>query len=326
MAGGIFAYDTPSTGPANSQSGSTREAIIAAMEAAGIDPAAVGAGAASAANVGASAYQATKSASSSGEPEVLRSRQTWDIPKAYNDRGDLTLRAGYQREDKTVYEPATVDDYSGEYWTKVNDEKFQLWMRQRASIFGVDLLDKDGKFDLLKGAQVWAQFGTIVASNAQLRSTMTPEQWADMQYQKSGGDAAFTAYQEALAAQGAAAEVNPITTTTETAYTTMNKGAAEAQVDQLARALLGHLATESQLARYRGVINSFLKANPTVRTTTRDATDPDNVKITSKTKDGASAQDAVNMLEMKLRRGSEGMAFNAGKMIEDALAMMDRGL
>lgn len=325
MAGGIFAQETPSTGPTNSQSGSTREAIIAAMKAAGIDPATVGAGA-GATNVGASAYQATKSASSSGDPEVLRAHQTWDIPKAYNDRGDLTLRAGYQREDKTVYKPAALDDYSGEYWTKVNDDKFQLWMRQRASIFGVDLLDKDGRFDYLKGAQVWAQFGSIVASNAQLRSTMTPEQWADMQYQKVGGDNAFAAYQEALAAESAAAQRNPITTTTETAYTTMNKGAAEAQVDQLARALLGHLATEKQLAHYRGVINSFLRANPSVRTTTTDATDPDNVKVTSKTKDGASAQDAVNMLEMKLRRGSEGMAFNAGKMIEDALAMMDRGL
>ena len=107
---------------------------------------------------------------------------------------------------------------------------------------------------------------------------------------------------------------------------TMNKAAAEGAVDQLARGLLGRMANDTELAKYRKQINAFLKSNPNVRTEVQDATDPSNIKVTSSEKAGATPTDAASVLEMKLRRGSEGMAFNVGQMFEEALARADRNL
>lgn len=114
----------------------------------------------------------------------------------------------------------------------------------------------------------------------------------------------------------------PITTEKHVSRTTINPLAANAATDQMAQALLGRMATKKEMARYRAVMNGILKSNPTVSTVRRDATDPYNVKVTTTTKDGASAADAQAAAQMRMQRSSEGMAFNAGKMFEQALRMM----
>ncbi len=114
----------------------------------------------------------------------------------------------------------------------------------------------------------------------------------------------------------------PNTTEKHVSRTTINPLAANAATDQMAQALLGRMATKKEMARYRAVMNGILKSNPTVSTVRRDATDPYNVKVTTTTKDGASAADAQAAAQMRMQRSSEGMAFNAGKMFEQALRMM----
>jgi accessory colonization factor AcfC len=206
-----------------------------------------------------------------------------------------------------------------------NDPTFRDWLSRRSLIvFGKDLYDEKGQFDTLAGEQAWTQFGVWTAANPDIQESVTPEKYADMLYNTYGGDAAYDRLMEEKAK--ANEKENPITRRTTVSSMTMNKQAAEAAVDDLARGLLGRMASGAELARYRKQINAFLKANPNVRTEVQDATDPNNIKVTSNEKAGATPTDAANVLEMKLRRGSEGMAFNVGQMFEEALAGMDRNL
>lgn len=329
---------TTNTGPLSGQS--MADALAAAQQAAGLGP--LNQGVPSTNSVGDDILnQAGGDPSIAGfaAGNVLRR----DNPFTYynsttgkfeeNIPGEHSYYAFRPAETMAAVAGVSLDAYKGEYWTSVSNPdaakrtQFQTWLAKRAAVvFGVDLIKDDGSFNLAAGQDVWNNFGNATASNQDLAKNITPEDFANMMYSQKGGDATYDKYIATAAQEEEAAKVNPITTFTQTSYTTMNKGTAEAQVDQLARGLLGHLATDKQLARYRGIINSFLKANPSVSTTTRDATDPNAVKSTTHTKEGASGADAVNMLEMKLRRGSEGMAYNAGSMIETALAKMDRGL
>lgn len=115
---------------------------------------------------------------------------------------------------------------------------------------------------------------------------------------------------------------DPITTQTSVDTTTISKAAAYAAADQIAQALLGRMASRKEMARARGVMNKLLAGQPTVNKVTRDATDPNNIKVHSSTKAGASPSDAADAYRMQVQRSSEGMAFNAGKMIETAMRMM----
>lgn len=222
---------------------------------------------------------------------------------------------------------SSLDAFSAEYQKRVLEDKdgtFKDWLSRRASVFGIDVFDKDGKFDVFKGADAWNTFGQYTATNPNLQKNLTPEEYADQMYEQYGGDGAYDAFVAAKAEANKAE--NPIQTRRTVTTSTMNNAAAEAAVDDLARGLLGRMGNDKELARYRKQINSFLKANPTVSTEVQDATDPANVKVTNTRKEGASPTDAVNVLEMKMRRGSEGMAFNIGQMFDAALAKMDRNL
>lgn len=220
----------------------------------------------------------------------------------------------------------SVDDYAAEYWKRVQDDPaFEQWIIQRAWAFGADVIDKDGRFNVNQGFTFWGWLGNAVSSNPMIRDTQTPEMYADSRYNTVGGDAKFQEYAKSTGI-GVDENANPIKTTTSIYRTKANPEVVNAGVDQLARSLLGRMASEKEMARYRKQINSFLASNPTVSTQTIDSTDPNNVKMSTSTKEGASASEAMSVLEMRMRRGSEGMAFNAGKMIEDAMMRMDRGL
>lgn len=252
-----------------------------------------------------------------GEPWVLR------IHKGPDATSPSVPEAGEPREIKS-----SLDRFTGEFQRRVmedKDGKFTNWLSSRSALlFGDDLRDKDGKFDFIKGADAWGKFGFYTAGNPYLQERLTPEEYADQMYEKAGGDSALEAFNK-VKAEATAAE-NPIRTTKTVTTSTMNNAAAEAAVDDLARGLLGRMGGDKELARYRQQINAFLKANPTITTEVADATDPANVRVTNTRREGASSEDAVNVLEMKMRRGSEGMAFNVGQMFDEALVKMDRGL
>lgn len=116
--------------------------------------------------------------------------------------------------------------------------------------------------------------------------------------------------------------VPPITSQTNVNTVTMSREAAYAAADQIAQALLGRMASNKEMAIARKAMNRVLAKNPTKTTTTRDATDPDNVHVSTHTSEGASPSDAADFYRMQVQRSSEGMAFNAGKMIEQAMRMM----
>lgn len=217
--------------------------------------------------------------------------------------------------------------YSAEFQEKLLEDPigFQKWLSSRAAAFNVDLIDKDGNFDVKGGENFWSYIGGLVAMNPTLRSKMMPETYADQRYLQMGGDAAYEAYLQTKAV----AKDNPIYTSTSssTSYNLMPDQAAEAAVDQLASSLLGRMASEKEMNRYRKQINAFLKANPSKSSsTTVSNSDTNTSDTTSTSKSGASPSDALAILEQKIKRGSEGMAFNAGQLIESAMSTMDRGL
>lgn len=266
-----------------------------------------------------------------GEPWVLRSPRTeYKIPYGATNPYAGAPAKGYTSgiNAPTIGGASTLDLYTAEYQKRILDDKdgaFKDWLSKRSAVlFGDDLRDKDGNFDFIKGADSWGKFGYYTASNPYLQESMTPEEYADKMYEQGGGDTAYDAFAESKAKANAAE--NPIRTVKTVSTSTMNNSAAEAAVDDLARGLLGRMGGDKELARYRKQINAFLKANPTVTTEVQDATDPANVRVTNTRKEGASPTDAVNVLEMKMRRGSEGMAFNIGQMFDEALVKMDRSL
>ena len=263
-----------------------------------------------------------------GEPWVLRSPRTeYKIPYGATNPYAGAPAKGYTSgiNAPTVGGASTLDLYAAEYQKRILDDKdgtFKDWLSKRAAVlFGKDLYDEKGQFNMLEGGNVWAQFGAYTSANPYLQESLTPEQYADQMYEQNGGDTTYDAW----TAEKEKAN-NPIRRRTETYTSTMNPEAAEAAVDDLARALLGRMGSSKELERYRKQINAFLKSNPTVRTSIEDSTDPANVVASTVTKEGASPQDALSVLEMKMRRGSEGMAFNVGQMFEEALTKMDRGL
>jgi len=234
-----------------------------------------------------------------------------------------TLGPGVPYKSSVTITPAvrkSIEDFEGEYAEKVEDPAFQRWLSDRAWSMGwPTLIDSEsGLFDYATGARFWSWLGNLVASNPTVAEGTTPEQYADARYAAAGGD---QARDDAYAAATKVEEQNPITTLTQRSSTTIPGAVAEAGVDQLARALLGRMASDKELSRYRNTINKFLADNPSVSVTTRDATDPDNVKMTTETQQGASASDAFNVLEQRLSRGSEGRAFSVGKMLETAFLM-----
>jgi hypothetical protein len=277
--------------------------------------------------------------SATQENEVLRSGWIVRDPRSSRDaRGifsglgkplspaDVALR---QRKQKT----AALTEYNAEFFSRWADPNFQTWLTSRMAAMGVKDRSAEGAYSF------WVTSGEKVsnASGGQSPSgfTGTPEQY--IEYMANGGRFVTLDQVEADIAAGAMAigpdgvpvdpfatdvAQSPIQTTTQRNFATINPQAANAMVDDLSRALLGRMATEKEMKKLRGAMNKYLAKNPTVTKTITDSTNPDDVVMTTNTTDGASAADAQAAAEMKMRRSSEGQAFNAGKMFEDAFRMM----
>lgn len=262
---------------------------------------------------------------------------TYDIPYGVGDpsRGNGSEADGVIGDDdvllrngELITNKATTGDFTAEYQERLlnGGQEFRDWLARRAQVvFQKDLYPDEGGFDVISGEQVWGQIGAWTASNPNIRDNYTPEQYADKLYNGYGGNDAYDMYIANKTAEDEEEYVNPITRTQSTTTTTVPKASAEAMVDDLSRGLLGRMANAKELARYRAKINAFLAANPDVVTSVRDETDPSQVIVTNERQAGATAQDAASALEMKLRRGSEGTAYNVGQMFEDALSKMDGG-
>lgn len=214
---------------------------------------------------------------------------------------------------------ADLDAYDGEYASRLNDADFRSWMTRMATVlWGMDPT-KDA--DLLdKGFSLWQYAGKMVGANPSLRDSVKPEEWLETQYRLTGGDQLYEKYL-ALAKKNAQ-EPPPITTETSTQTYSITAAQAQGIADDMSRQLLGRMASDAELKKARGAMQKLLTA--TVTKTTTDRTDPYNVKVSSSTQAGVGPQDAAAILEMRMRRGSEGMAFSAGKMFEEALLKMGR--
>jgi dsRNA-specific ribonuclease len=183
-------------------------------------------------------------------------------------------------------------------------------MKRRAVVLGGADAKNPGLL-LTTGNALWVNAGEFVAANPQLRLSKTPEQWLDMQYQMAGGDAAYEA---------AIAEQNPITHNRQVSTYSVNAATAQAMINNMSEALLGRMASDSELKKARAAVQKLLTA--TVTDTTTDATDPSNTRTTQHTKAGVGPSEAQALLEMRMKRGSEGMAMNVGQMFEQALSRM----
>lgn len=253
-------------------------------------------------------------------PTVLR---PWTYPAVTA----IPKRRAYEPERRGT-KAVTVDEFAVEYTKKVQDPAFREWEQQRAWALGYGtLIDPTTKsFDVAKGQAFWGYLGSLVGQNPAVAEKMTPEQYADLAFYKAGGTDAYEEHrkaQEEIDQQEE--ERNPISTSTSTStnYVRVTPEAAEAAVDQLARSLLGRMASDTELARYRKQINAFLKANPSVsKSTTVSNSDTQTSETTTTSHTGASASDAYNALQMRISRGSEGRAYEVGKMFEEALSKM----
>jgi hypothetical protein len=224
---------------------------------------------------------------------------------------------------------AVLDDYNAEFWNRWEDPNYQTWLLSRLVATGRAKAGVTGPQEAYAG---WVQIGEEAAKAPGWKGT--PEQL--LEFYATGKVIDQTAIDKAMEngdlatmpdgsiadPNGVAAAPNPIQTSRSVSTATINPLAANAAIDQLAQSLLGRMASDKELARYRKTMNKIMSSNPTVNTRTVDSTDPDNVQITEHTKDGASAADAQSALQFKLQRGSEGMAFNVGKNFEQALRMM----
>ena len=209
---------------------------------------------------------------------------------------------------------STIDQYLGEYGEKISDPSFRDWITRRAAVLGG--ISDPTKIDPINmGLDWWQLAGTMVASNPQLQKSMTPEQWLDNQYRLMGGD---QAYQTLL--DDAEAANNPISTNTQTTNYTINRVQAQAMIDSMSQSLLGRMASDSELKKARAAVQKLL--TPTVSTTTTDNTDPSNSVTTQSVKSGIGPDEAKDLLAMRMRRGSEGMAFNVGSLFESAMKRM----
>lgn len=238
----------------------------------------------------------------------------------------------YKRGMTASRRMASMGDYQQEFFQKWDDPKFRQWFTTRAVAAGI--VPQSRTIDDYWNA--WNKLGESVAG--MVGWSGTPEQY--LEFIASGKkltpqeiDAAMAKgsqlidpatgkpYGSTSGAPGAE-PVNPISTTTSTSVASLNPLAANAAVNDLAKALLGRMPSKAELRRYRRAMNGILSSNPTVTTTTTDQTDPNNVKVSTRTKDGASAQDAVAAMQDRIEQSSEGRAFGVGKAFEDALRMM----
>ena len=224
-----------------------------------------------------------------------------------------------------------INEYVQEFTDRwEGDLEFQTWFMSRAIAAGLVSGDKASVADYM---DAWENLGKAAAVE---RGTWkgTPEQL--LEFLASGKNLSGGQIEEAmrngeplLDENGEpivpgynAKKVNPITTIRSTSSATINREAAYAAADQLSQALLGRMASPKEMRKARAVMNRLLRDNPTVNVQTRDETDPNNVKITSKTTDGMSAQDAQDVVRMRMQRSSEGTAYTVGNMFEGALSMM----
>lgn len=230
-------------------------------------------------------------------PSGIKTKQ-YTGPRSANPRG-VRLQPG-----------STLDAYKGEFGAKIEDSEFREWLKRRATVLAGADPTKPSSL-LSSGLGLWNSAGEFVAANPQLRLSKTPEEWIDYQYQMAGGDAAYEA---------AVAENNPITHNRQVNTYTVNAAYAQAAINDMSEALLGRMASDAELKRARKSIQKLL--TPTVTDTTTDATDPNNTMTTQHTKAGVGPDDAAKLLEMRMKRGSEGMAMNVGQMFEAAMARM----
>lgn len=253
--------------------------------------------------------------------DILRDRGTRD-PKAYQNRPDLWV-------GKTGPTRANAQEFEAEYWEKaIKDPEKRLWLARRAIMLGFAKYDPTSEWMVSEDAftrggvyQMWKQAGEIVTLNPTLNQ-MTPEEYLDSMYGRLGGDTGLSTALDAAKR----AEPNPIQTTTQVSKYSMSTEQAASVADQVATAVLGRMASKDEMAKARRAMNRLMAANPTVSTTTTDSTDPDNVKVSTNTKAGVGPSDAAAAYEAKMKRSSEGMAFNVGKLMETAMSQMDRGL
>lgn len=224
---------------------------------------------------------------------------------------------------------ANAQQYEAEYWEEaIKDPAKRMWLAKRAIMLGFAKYDPTSQWMVSEDAftkggvyQMWKQAGDIVQMNPTLNQ-MTPEEYLDSMYGRLGGDQGL---QTGIDAQKAL-EPDPIQKTTQVSKYSMSSEQAAAIADQVATAALGRMASEGEMAKARKAMNRLMAANPTVSTTVSDATDPNNVKVSTNTKSGVGPDTAAQAYEMKLKRSSEGMAFNVGKLMETAMSQMDRGL
>lgn len=240
------------------------------------------------------------------------------------------------RTHAVVKKPGTtsvgLSAYQQEFFEKWDDPKFKAWFTSRAVASG--RVSPTGSIEDFYFA--WNKIGQDVASMPGWAGT--PEQY--LEWAASGRKLSAEQVQSAIdkgsalinpttgrpwgeqAGAAGTEPVNPIYTTTSTSVASLNPLAANAAVSDLAKALLGRMPSKAELRRYRRAMNGILKSNPTVTTTTEDRTDPNNVTVSTRTKGGASAQDAISAVQDRVEQSSEGRAFGVGKAFEDALRMM----
>lgn len=222
----------------------------------------------------------------------------------------------YRKDTPAKDNTSTIDDFNAEFFEKWNTPEFQTWLTSRMVAMG----ERD-----TSTRSAYAFWVTMGEQTAKARGTQwSPEQY--IEFMANGG--LYKGLDEIESEMAAGAPVldengepliNPIQTQTSVRYNDMNPLAANTAIDEMSMALLGRMATKAEMKRLRGVINGILKKNPDVATTTTDSSDPDNVTSTTTTDAGMSAGEAVEAVQMKMLRSSEGQAFNAGKLLEEAM-------
>ena len=274
------------------------------------------------------AFQPLPTGGGSTVPDILRPR-TGPAQTIYGAAADPRLQGPNAPKMPGQQERLNSQLYEAEYWEQaIKDPAKRMWLAKRAIMLGFAKYDPKSEWLVSEDAftkggvyQMWKQAGDIVQMNPTLNQ-MTPEEYLDSMYGRLGGDQGLqTGIDSAKAA-----EPNPIQKTTQVSKYSMSSEQAAAIADQVATAALGRMASEGEMAKARKAMNRLMAANPTVSTTVSDATDPDNVKVSTNTKAGVGPDDAAAAYEMKLKRSSEGMAFNVGKLMETAMSQMDRGL
>lgn len=257
--------------------------------------------------------------SASDDPPVLRGTDKWKVP--YGGAADPRLRVETDSNRvATTERTKPLTGFNAEFFERWSDPNFQTWLTSRMTALGAKDVSTQSAYTF------WVNSGE---QTQKARGTQwTPEQY--IEYMANGGrlrtvdevNADIASGSALLGVDGQSLTPSPITTQTSVSTANMNAKAAAAAIDQIAQGVFGRMASKAEMKRFSGAINKMLRENPTVVTSTRDETNPNDVKVTNSEKAGLSPSDATQVMEMRMRRSSEGMAFGAGKMIEDALRMM----